>query len=101
MGAGKRLKELIAENNISIKELSKKTDISLNTLYSITKRDPQRIYNTELCEKIGFALNKSSYEVEAILNGNYQCCMERMDSIRKKLYTIYDLIDEVFDLLEQ
>ncbi len=39
MGLGTRIKELIKMKGITIKELSKKTNIPVNTLYSITGRD--------------------------------------------------------------
>ena len=55
MGIGKNLKELLKEKNISIKELSELSGISVNTLYSITKRDP-KVVNSETIEKIASAL---------------------------------------------
>ena len=39
MGLGLKLKELLKERNMTIKELSALSGVSLNTLYSITKRD--------------------------------------------------------------
>lgn len=39
MGLGKNLKEILKQKNMTIKDLSEKTGISANTLYSITKRD--------------------------------------------------------------
>lgn len=39
MGFGTRIKELIKKKNITIKELSERTNIPVNTLYSITARD--------------------------------------------------------------
>ena len=43
MGAGARLKAVLQEKGITIKQLADKTGISVNTLYSITKRDSERI----------------------------------------------------------
>lgn len=43
MGIGFRLKELLRERKMTIKELAEQTGISLNTLYSITKRDSIRV----------------------------------------------------------
>ncbi len=43
MGYGTRIKALLKEKKISIKEVSKQTGISLNTLYSITKRDSDKV----------------------------------------------------------
>ncbi len=43
MGYGVKIKKLLKEKNTSIKELSTRTGISLNTLYSITKRDSEKV----------------------------------------------------------
>ena len=43
MGMGQYLKDLISENHLTIKELSNLSGISLNSLYSITKRDPETL----------------------------------------------------------
>ena len=43
LGAGIRLKELLRDRGMTIKQLSIDSGISLNTLYSITKRDSERI----------------------------------------------------------
>lgn len=45
MGVGRRLKAILRSKGMTIKELSEKSGISLNTLYSITKRDSQRVDN--------------------------------------------------------
>jgi len=43
MAAGFRLKEILRSKGMTIKQLSEKSGVSLNTLYSITKRDSERI----------------------------------------------------------
>ena len=43
MGVGFRLKTLLRERNMTIKELSEISGIPKNTLYSITKRDSERV----------------------------------------------------------
>ena len=43
MGAGLRLKEILRKRGLTIKQLSEMTNISINTLYSITKRDSVNI----------------------------------------------------------
>jgi transcriptional regulator with XRE-family HTH domain len=43
MGVGLRLKTVLREKKMTIKELSEQTGISLNTLYSITKRDTENV----------------------------------------------------------
>ena len=45
MGVGLRLKECLRENHMTIKELAEISGISKNTLYAITKRDPQKVDN--------------------------------------------------------
>ncbi|NBJ16645.1 MAG: hypothetical protein FNP40_14005 [Dehalobacter sp. 4CP] len=43
MAIGNNLKRILSENKMSIKELSIKSGIPLNSLYSITKRDSQNV----------------------------------------------------------
>lgn len=43
MGVGIRLKQILRQKGMSIKQLSELSGISLNTLYSITKRDSERV----------------------------------------------------------
>lgn len=43
MGAGIRLKQVLRNKNMTIKQLSELSGVSLNTLYSITKRDSESI----------------------------------------------------------
>lgn len=43
MGAGIRLKQVLRNKNMTIKQLSELSGVSLNTLYSITKRDSENI----------------------------------------------------------
>ena len=56
MGVGKNIKRILAEKEMSIKELHEISGISLNTLYSITKRDSTSI-NPEILASIAKALN--------------------------------------------
>ena len=56
MGVGFRLKELLRMKGMTIKQLSEKTGISLNTLYSITKRDSERV-DSILLYRIAAALD--------------------------------------------
>ena len=55
MGFGNKLKEVLKKKGITIKELSELSGISINTLYSITKRDTQ-IPDREIVDKIVAAL---------------------------------------------
>ena len=43
MGVGQELKKILRDKKISIKQLSEESGISINTLYSITKRDSVRV----------------------------------------------------------
>lgn len=43
MGIGIKIKELIKERNITIKQLAEDSKIPVNTLYSIIKRDSERV----------------------------------------------------------
>lgn len=75
MALGTNLKEILKQKNMSIKDLSKKTGISLNTLYSITKRDG-RMARFDIIKKIcetleitesellGFDVEPEDYETE-------------------------------------
>ena len=55
MGLGLKLKELLKERNMTIKELSALSGVSLNTLYSITKRD-NNLARYDIIEKLAGAL---------------------------------------------
>lgn len=56
MGMGQTLKRILHDKNMTIKQLSEVTGISINTLYSITKRDTVNV-RTEIIEKIANALD--------------------------------------------
>lgn len=55
MGVGNRLKNILQMKGMTIKQLSEKTGVSINTLYSITKRDSDHV-KMENVEKIAAAL---------------------------------------------
>lgn len=56
VGIGKRIKLALHEEGLTIKTLSEQSGISINTLYSITKRDSARIDSITL-DKIAEALD--------------------------------------------
>jgi len=61
LGIGEKLKKALSQKGMTVKELSEKSGVSLNTLYSITKRDSESInYNT--IDKISRALNVPAAE---------------------------------------
>lgn len=62
MGFGARLKQILRKKNMTLKELSEKTGISLNTLYSITKRDTL-MPNPNIVSKIADVLQISEQEL--------------------------------------
>lgn len=62
MGFGNKLKELLKRKGITIKELSVMTGISINTLYSITKRDT-KVPDKEIVRKIANALDVNEAEL--------------------------------------
>jgi len=55
MGVGSQIKEALKAKGMTIKALSEKTGIPLNTLYSITKRDEQSV-RSDILTKIAHAL---------------------------------------------
>lgn len=64
MGIGKNLKSLAKEKNMTLKEIAKKAGVSVNTLYTITDRDPESIRSSTL-EKISEALDIEPYKLFA------------------------------------
>ena len=62
MGLGTNLKKILKERKMTIKELSAQTGISLNTLYSITKRDGV-MARFDIVKKICDVLNVSESEL--------------------------------------
>ena len=56
MGVGIQLKKILREKHITIKKLSEISGVSLNSLYSITKRDSSHV-SIGLLQKISSALD--------------------------------------------
>ena len=74
MGLGNTLKQMLADKGMSIKDLSEKTGIPVNTLYSITKRDSSSI-RTDNLRLIAEALDVSP---GVLLYGDFK---EKRDAI--------------------
>lgn len=55
MGVGLRLKEALRIKSLTIKQLAEASGVSVNTLYSITKRDSERVDDI-LLQRIAAAL---------------------------------------------
>jgi transcriptional regulator with XRE-family HTH domain len=114
MGFGSKLKDLLNQRGMSIKELSEITGISINTLYSITKRDT-RIPSEEILDKISEALkiNKNELITLDVITNEIHSLMDSMAEsekiVRSKLIelvemlsadAISELIDLAIDLLQ-
>ncbi|NBJ02498.1 XRE family transcriptional regulator [Lachnospiraceae bacterium] len=56
MGLGMNLKKILKDKNLTIKDLSEKSGVSLHTLYSITKRD-NNMSRYDIVEKIACTLD--------------------------------------------
>lgn len=62
MGVGIRLKTILRSQNLTIKQLSERANIPLNTLYSITKRDSERV-DPVILQRIADALGVPTYQL--------------------------------------
>lgn len=62
MELGTKIKEIVKSRNITIKELSEISGVSLNTLYSITKRNNKTI-RPDILIKMANALEISPWEI--------------------------------------
>lgn len=65
MGLGIRLKEILKAQGLTVKELSEMSGVSLNTLYSITKRD-NNMARYDIVKKIAKALDISVEELTGL-----------------------------------
>lgn len=108
MGFGIRLKEILKQKGMTIKELSIKTGIPLNTLYSITKRDTL-IPSQEIISKISQVLqvNENEFLTYEVIKDNLGLllsdCKSKEDDFRKKLYEISEMLnaDALYELIEK
>lgn len=69
MGFGLHLKEILRERGMTIKQLSEDSGISVNTLYSITKRDSLRV-DPVILKKIAQTLGLSVTELIGSTNSS-------------------------------
>lgn len=94
MGIGATIKDLLSQKNMSIKELSLKTGIPVNTLYSITKRDNASIRVTNL-QKIASVLD---VDVDTIIGWNKERSVEdNLESSPAADQIILDTINNAFN----
>lgn len=62
MGIGSNIKKMLAEKKMKITELSEKSGVKINTLYSITKRDSVNV-NSDVLTAIATALDVSPFDL--------------------------------------
>lgn len=62
MGVGLNIKEILRDKKMTIKQLAEQTNIPLNTLYSITKRDSERV-DKIIINRIAAALECDPYSL--------------------------------------
>ena len=106
MGFGNKLKEVLKSKGMTIKELSSMTGISLNTLYSITKRDTH-MPDKDTIDKITAALNISPNELISYedFEKKFDAAMNQLQDteiyMRKKLYEITEMlnVDAMYELI--
>ena len=84
MGFGTILKDILADKNMSIKDLSEATGIPLNTLYSITKRDTVNV-RQETIEKISQALDISSSDLIKKLEHEINATQMQLRDLQNRL----------------
>lgn len=65
MGIGMTLKSILRNRKMTIKQLSEESGISINTLYSITKRDSERV-DEVILQRIADTLGIPVYELTGI-----------------------------------
>lgn len=79
MGVGVQMKNILRDKKMTIKQLSEKSGISVNTLYSITKRDSERVdrvvlqriadvLEVHILDLLGVADELDSYNVQFTLS---------------------------------
>ena len=89
MGAGTRIKEILREKGMTIKQLAELSGVSVNTLYSITKRDSKHIDETIL-QKIADALGVRPLYIMSFEGLDD----ERLDDVSAEINSV---LDEVRD----
>lgn len=85
MGFGTVLKDILADKNMTIKELSEATGIPLNTLYSITKRDTANVRQDTL-ERISKAVDIPANELISCLRSDISKTQHELDILQMRLH---------------
>ncbi len=84
MGFGSVVKKLLSDKNMTIKDLSEASGISLNTLYSITKRDSTNI-KMDTLRKISQAAGITDEEMLQRIRSEHERAMYDMDNVCRLL----------------
>ncbi len=100
MGLGIILKDILADKNMSIKELSKITGIPLNTLYSITKRDTINV-RQDTIEKISKALDVPTEKLIQMLRQDIEKKQEELCTLQHRLYEAENIRRHEMELREK
>ncbi len=81
MGVGIRLKRILREKKMTIKELAEKADVPVHTLYSITRRDSEKV-DPVILEKLASALDIAPSDLKRDSPYNKE---DWLESINRKL----------------
>lgn len=98
MGFGINLKRILKEKGLTIKELAEISGVSVNTLYSITKRDTE-VPTPEIIDKIVNALkiNRTDLLTFEDLNQSIKndliSLKQAETSLRSKLFSIAEMLN--------
>lgn len=98
MGFGAKLKTLLKEKKMTIKELSEATGISKNTLYSITKRDT-RLPSDKIIIKIANALDMDYAELVSLDDMKFEMSKE-LEKSENNTRSIENTVSAYPELLE-
>lgn len=96
MGVGFRIREVAKERKINFKELAKKAGVSYNTLYSIIKRDSDRV-DTGTLSKVAQALD---VPLEKLATGD-ETFGERLKRIRTQNKITLQKLSEKVEIPEE
>lgn len=88
MGIGMTLKSILRNRKMTIKQLSESSGISINTLYSITKRDSERV-DEIILQRIADTLGVPIYELTGIWHelNKYKVVLKNYDEFSSKELT--------------
>lgn len=98
MGFGINLKRILKEKGLTIKELAEISGVSINTLYSITKRDTE-IPTPEIIDKIVNALKIKETDLltfedlNQTIKNDLISLKQAETSLRSKLYSIAEMLN--------